>query len=223
MTATPAPGPPSAEEIRAAIAATTTPTDAAAAAVRLGAALRGLNRAVVGSTAPDAVLDEVTAAVERLTNLLEPHAQASRYEQAAAVSGSGTFINHPMIGPANPCAPRIAMRVEGDGLVGAVTWATPQEGPPGCGYGGYLAAGFDAILLMTAGINGVGGATRSLAVRYRRPTPLHTPLSYVGHIASVEERVVRLQGALVDDAGTVYVEGEAEAARGVRLARPDFP
>jgi len=223
MSTAPAPGPPSAEEFRAAIDATSSPPEVAAAAVRLGEALRALNQAVVGSAAPDVVLQEVAGEVERLTASLAPHTRPSRYGQDRVASGPGTFINHPMIGPANPCAPRIAMRVEDDHLVGAVTFGTPQEGPPGCGYGGYLAAGFDAILLMTAGINGVGGATRSLAVRYRRPTPLHTPLSYIGHIAALEERVVRVQGALVDEAGTVYVEGEAEAARGVRLSRPDFP
>jgi len=223
MTATPTQGPPGADEIRAAIAATTSPPDAAAAAVRLGEAVRALTHAVVGSVAPDAVLAEVASEVERLSALLAPHARPSRYEQAEAVSGSGTFVNHPMIGPANPCAPRIAMRIEDDHLVGAVTFATPQEGPPGCGYGGYLAAGFDAILLMTAGINGVGGLTRSLSVRYRRPTPLHAPLSYIGHVAGVDDRVARIRGALVDEAGTVYVEGEAETALGARVARPDFP
>jgi len=214
---------PSAAEYRAAISAAYSPGPSAASATRLGASLRQLNRAAVGSAAPDDLLAEIASEIDRLTARLRPHARSSRYDQALAIGGQGSFINHPMIGPANPCAPRIAMRVEDDHLVGAVTFATPQEGPPGCGYGGYLAAGFDAILLLTAGINGVGGATRSLAVRYRRPTPLHTPLSYIGHIAALEERVVRVQGALVDEAGTVYVEGEAEAARGVRLSRPDFP
>jgi acyl-CoA thioesterase FadM len=70
---------------------------------------------------------------------------------------------------------------------------------------------------MTAGINGLGGPTKSLAVRYRRPTPLHTPLRYVAHVHAVEERVVRVRGALVDADGTVYVEGEAEVARGARI------
>jgi hypothetical protein len=171
----------------------------------------------VGSAAPDEVLDAVAAEVERLVERLSPHARASRYDQAEAISGTGTFANHPMIGPANPCAPRIAMRQGGDGLVGQVRFGTPQEGPPGCAYGGYLAAGFDAILLMTAGAAGLGGPTRSLAVRYRRPTPLHEPLEYVGRVAGVEERVTRVRGALVGGDGTVYVEGEAEVARGARI------
>jgi hypothetical protein len=219
VSTTPAAGPPTQEEFRAAITATGQPPGAAAAAVRLGEALRLLNRSAVGSGAPDDVLENVAAEVERLTERLAPYARPSRYEQAQAVSGTGTFVNHPMIGPANPCAPRIAMRVDGDRLVGEVRFSTPQEGPPGCGYGGYLAAGFDAILLMTAGINGVGGPTKSLAVRYRRPTPLHTALRYLGQVDGIEERAVRVSGALVGDDGTVYVEGEAEIARGARIGR----
>jgi len=212
--------PPGPADIRYALAATAAPVPAADAAIRLGEAVRSLNRAVVGSSAPDAVLDEVATDVQRLVDRLAPYARPSRYEQAQAISGEGTFANHPMIGPANPCSPPIAMRVDGHRLVGEVGFGTPQEGPPGCAYGGYLAAGFDAILLMTAGINGLAGLTKSLSVRYRRPTPLHVPVHYVGEVEGVEERVVRVRGSLVGDDGTVYVEGAAEVARGVRMAPP---
>jgi hypothetical protein len=227
VTPSPEDRPPGPVDFRYAIAATAQPTPNASAAIRLGEAMRALNRAVVGSMASDDVLEQTAADVERLVDRLATHARPSRYEQALAISGEGTFANHPMIGPANPCAPRIAMHVEGDRLVGEVTFGTPQEGPPGFGYGGYLAAGFDAILLMTAGVNGLGGPTKSLSVRYRRPTPLHTPLRYVGEIESVEERVVRVRGALIGEDGTVYVEGAAEVARGARIGDrtsdlPDF-
>jgi hypothetical protein len=179
--------------------------------------VRALTRALVGSAAPDDVLDGVTAEVSRLVERLAPFARESRYEQAERISGSGTFANHPMIGPANPCAPPIVLRRGEDGLVGDVRFGTPQEGPPGCVYGGYLAAGFDAILLMTAGAAGVGGPTRSLSVRYRRPTPLQAPLQYVGRVSEVSERSTHVRGAVVGEDGTVYVEGEASVARGARI------
>jgi hypothetical protein len=217
MSTAPPEGPAGPPDIRYALAATAAPGPAADAAIRLGAALRALNRAVVGSAAPDAVLDEVAVEVESLVGRLAPHTRPSRYPQAEAISGEGTFANHPMIGPANPCAPPIAMRVDGHRLVGEVVFGTPHEGPPGCAYGGYLAAGFDAILLMTAGINGLAGPTKSLSVRYRRPTPLHVPIHYVGEVDGVDERVVRVRGSLIDDDGTVFVEGAAEVARGARI------
>ena len=225
MTATPPEGPPGPADIRYALAATAAPGPAADAAVRLGGGLRALTRTVVGSMAPDALLLEIAVEVEDLVERLTPHTRSSRYEQAQAISGEGTFANHPMIGPANPCAPRIAMRVDGDRLVGDVVFGTPHEGPPGCAYGGYLAAGFDAILLMTAGINGLAGPTKSLAVHYRRPTPLHAPLRYVGEIDGVEDRVVRIRGALLDGDDTVYVEAVAEVARGARFGpvAPEAP
>jgi hypothetical protein len=209
----PLPNTPPAQDYRAALAAALAPSDSAAPAVRLGESLRALNAAAVGSTAPNALLEEVAAEVERLTALLAVHARDSRFEQAATISGEGTFLNHPMIGAANPCAPRIAMHLEGERLRGDVTFGTPQEGPPGCAYGGYLAAGFDAILLMTAGIHGMAGPTKSLTVRYRRPTPLHLPLRYLGDIEAVRARDVRVEGTLVDEHGSVYAEGAAEVAQ----------
>jgi hypothetical protein len=211
--------PTTAGHYRAALAAALDPEASAGSAVRLGESLRALNAAAVGSTAPNPLLDEVASEVERLTALLAVHARDSRFEQAHAVGGEGTFVNHPMIGAANPCAPRIAMRLEDDRLQGEVTFGTPQEGPPGCAYGGYLAAGFDAILLMTAGIQGLAGPTKSLSVRYRQPTPLHTPLRYVGDVETVEGRDVRVAGLLIDDQGSVYAEGAAVVARRASIAR----
>ena len=72
MTTTPPEGPPGPADIRYALAATASPGPAARAAVQLGEALRALNRAVVGSTAPDELLDEVTAVVQGLTGRLAP-------------------------------------------------------------------------------------------------------------------------------------------------------
>jgi len=214
---------PSAAEYRAAISAAYSPGPSAASATRLGASLRQLNRAAVGSAAPDDLLAEIASEIDRLTARLRPHARSSRYDQALAIGGQGSFINHPMIGPANPCAPLIAMRVDDDRLVGEVTFGTPQEGPPGCGYGGYLAAGFDAILLMTAGVNEMGGPTKAMAVRYRRPTPLNVPLRYLGEIDRVDERVVHVKGRLVDEHETVYVEGTAEVAHRASIGNQHRP
>jgi hypothetical protein len=198
---------------RAMVAAATNPSATAAAAVRLGEALRKLQHVVVGTDAPDDVLERVADEVERLGDELQPHAAASRYGQAQRLSERGTFLNHPMIGPANPCSPPIVMHPDRDGLAGAVVFRTPQEGPPDCVYGGYIAAGFDAVLLMTAGINGVGGPTRSLTVRYRHPVPIHTTLRYEGAIESVEERNTRVRGRLL--AGDlVCAEGVADVALG---------
>jgi hypothetical protein len=188
------------------------PPPEAAAAIRLGAAVRSLAEATVGSNAPDRVLVQVATDIERLAQLLQPYGAPSRYEQAVRQGGTGTFINHPMIGPANGCAPPIALHAEGERLVGDLTFHTPQEGPPGCAYGGYIAAGFDAILLMTAGVNGQAGPTKSLSVRYRAPTPINTPLRYEAEMGAEEPRHRVVSGRLM--AGEVVcAEGRAEISR----------
>ena len=65
----------------------------------------------------------------------------------------------------------------------------------------------------------VGGPTRRLSVRYRRPTPLNTALRYEAGIESVEDRVTRLSGRLM--AGDIVcAEGSGEVARS-GLRRPD--
>jgi hypothetical protein len=201
-----------AAEYRAALAATTRPPPAAAAAVRLGEAIRALAAAATGSAAPDDILVRAAARIEGLTRLLDPYAARSRYEQATRLSGSGTFVNHPMIGPANGCAPPISVRPDGAGLVGELLFRSPQEGPPGYAYGGYIAAGFDAVLLMTAGINGLAGPTRALSVRYRAPTPLNAALRYEGRVESAQDRRTVVRGHLV--AGDVVcAEATAEISR----------
>jgi hypothetical protein len=195
-----------------AVSAARQPPPEAAAAVRLGAAVRALAEATVGTSAPDHVLAQAAGEIERLTQLLQPYDAPSRYDQAIRQGGNGTFVNHPMIGPANGCAPPIALHPEGDRLVGELIFRTPQEGPPGCAYGGYIAAGFDAILLMTAGVNGQAGPTKSLSVRYRAPTPINTPLRYEAQMEAAEPRHGVVSGRLM--AGDlICAEGRAEISR----------
>jgi hypothetical protein len=210
--ATPDPTSPDSQRYRRTVESASEPGAAAGPAVRLADAIRALARVTAGSRAPDAVLEAAAATIEGLVDGLGPAAETSRYDQAGRLSTDGTFANHPMIGPANPCSPPITMVADGGVLTGHVTFGTPHEGPPNCVYGGYIAAGFDAILLMTAGINGVGGPTRSLAVRYRRPTPLNVPLRYEGRLGRMEERWAVVEGRLM--AGdTVCAEATGEVAQ----------
>jgi hypothetical protein len=194
----------------------TQPAAGATPAVRLAAVLRELADLVTGTSAPDDVLADATAELGRVRDRLAPQARPSRYEQALRIATVGTFVNHPMIGAANPCSPPIVMHADGERLTGDVRFGPAREGPPGCAYGGHIAAGFDAILLMTAGLNGVGGPTRRLEVRYRQPTPLNTALRYEGAIDKVEARVTRVRGRLVDG-DVVCAEGVAEVASGRRI------
>src|SRR4051812_40697271 len=174
------------------------PPDQAATAIRLGDALRRLARVVTGSDAGDQALDEAADEIERLADRLEPHAQPSRYPQAGRIGGpSGMFVTHPIVGPSNPVAPPMRVQPQDGRVVGTVTYGTPYEGPPGYAHGGHIAAGFDVILAMTAGVNGAGGLTKSLSIRYRAPTPLHAELTYEGSIGERTDRLTTVNGRLL--------------------------
>jgi acyl-coenzyme A thioesterase PaaI-like protein len=167
----------------------------AAGGVRLSAAVRRLNAIVSACSATDDELDEMASVVETLTGRLEPYAESSRYPLGERIAGpSGMFVSHPVIGALNPGAPPLTVQPEGERLIGLATYGPPFEGPPGFVHGGHIAAGFDSMVVMTAGINGLSGMTRALSIRYRRPAPLGVPLVYEGNIDSTADHstVVRV-------------------------------
>jgi len=142
--------------------------------LHLSAALRRLGAIVAASDASDQEFEEIASLVDRVTDGIEFGVEASRYPLSERLAGSaGLFVNHPVIGPL---------------LIGTATYGTPFEGPAGCVHGGHIAAGFDSMVVMTAGINGLAGFTRSLTIRYRRPAPLGVPLVYEGQVESRRDR-----------------------------------
>lgn len=167
----------------------------AAGRVRVSAAVRRLNAIVAACSAADDDLDEIAAVVEGLIDRLEPHAESSRYPLGERIGGdSGIFVSHPVIGALNPGSPPLIVQPDGERLLGRATYGPPFEGPRGFVHGGHIAAGFDSMVVMTAGINGLAGLTRALTIRYRRPAPLGISLVYEGNVESTAERstVVRV-------------------------------
>ena len=157
--------------------------------LHLTAALQRLNAIVAASDAGDQDLDEIASLLDRVTDRVESYAEGSRYPLGERLGGpAGMFVNHPVIGALNPCAPPLAVVPDGTLLTGTATYGTPFEGPPGCVHGGHIAAGFDSMVVMTAGINGLAGFTRSLSIRYRRPAPLGVSLVYQGQVESTKDR-----------------------------------
>jgi acyl-coenzyme A thioesterase PaaI-like protein len=132
------------------------------------------------------------------------------FAEAANVGGAqAAFFDHsPLIGRANPLAPPLEITVEDDRVVGEVTFGSPYEGPPGCVHGGYVAAAFDEVLGAAQSLSGRPGMTGTLTVRYRQPTPLHTPLRFVGVLTGVEGRKIFTRGeSWAGDQLTAEAEG----------------
>jgi acyl-coenzyme A thioesterase PaaI-like protein len=172
----------------------------AAGGLHLSMALRRLNSIVAASRAGDQELDEIASIIDQLTDRLGPFAEASRYPLGERLGGrTGIFVSHPVIGALNPCAPPLVVVPDGQRLVGTAIYGTLCEGPPGCVHGGHIAAGFDSMVVMTAGINGLAGLTRSLTIRYRRPAPLGVPLSYEGQVDSTTDKSTTVRVVLRHD------------------------
>lgn len=168
------------------MAATQDPTDpdperALTEARRLADELRRIiNRlALVRPPAEDSAnaADAASDFADRLESL---RARATSWEVSEAGLAPHDFGEYsPLSGRCNPLAPPLTMRLveEPDGtyyVQGEATFGSAYEGPPGHVHGGLIAAMFDELLgcaqLST-------GFTGTLTVRYRKPTPLHTPLT----------------------------------------------
>jgi acyl-coenzyme A thioesterase PaaI-like protein len=199
-----------ADIVQAAMTAEVTPQRAEMR--RAGDAMRAVIHRLVATTAPADVLREACEALERMADALEKYPQGRLYDGFGESANAGTpqafFDNSPMIGQANPLAPPIRVSVVDDEVVGDVRFGAAYEGPPGCVHGGYIAAAFDEILGMAQSVTGSPGMTGRLTITYRRPTPLHADLRFVGRVVDVDGRKILTTGeSLHGDDVTCEAEG----------------
>ncbi|MEZ5138781.1 MAG: PaaI family thioesterase [Acidimicrobiales bacterium] len=165
----------------------------------LADAARLLVDRLVATDAPDDVIAEAAADMRAAAARFEGYHQGSLYGfSELANAGSGRedplYDHSPLIGIANPLAPPMTIAQEGDEIVAEVTFGQAYEGPPGCVHGGYVAAAFDEVLGATQSLSGAPGMTGTLSVRYESPTPLKTPLRFVGRLVGVERRKIFTEG-----------------------------
>jgi acyl-coenzyme A thioesterase PaaI-like protein len=79
------------------------------------------------------------------------------------------------IGAFNPCFPEYEFdRIDAETAAGRVTFPVVYEGPPGLVHGGFLAVFFDCVIQHQNCATELSGKTRSLNVKFRRPTPILT-------------------------------------------------
>ena len=178
----------------------------------LGAALRELVDAAVRTEAPVAELAEVEALVRGAAARLR--AEQRELTEIAAVDDPevGERWYNPVYGPGSPLAPPLVVTESAAGRVtGEVTLGKAYEGPPGLVHGGFTATVLDHALARAARSAGHGGLTASLAVRYRRPVPLGTPLLLRAQLGTTEGRRATATATLcaAADPDTVLAEGEA--------------
>jgi acyl-coenzyme A thioesterase PaaI-like protein len=166
------------------------------ALIRLAEAVRRISGVTVGRPISDAALSAAADTLEGVATTLESVAEdrkRPRLQPTPDMDPRELFPTSPVIGVANAIAPPAHVwAVEGeDGqreIRGRVTFDYPYEGPPTCVHGGVIAELFDELLGTANIIADKAGMTGTLTVRYRKPTPLLTPLDLVARHTGSERR-----------------------------------
>jgi acyl-coenzyme A thioesterase PaaI-like protein len=188
-------------------------TEERAAAIEITESMRAVMEHVVATTAPAEAMRAAAAKLREVVDLLAgyPHGRTYYGSSESSLAGDpGAFFDHsPVAGLANPLAPPLRLRVEGDEIVGEVRWGSAYEGAPGCVHGGYVLAAFDEVLGLAQDLGGQPGMTGTLTTKFRKPTPLHKDLRFVARITSIEGRKTFTTGELHDPDGNLLAEADA--------------
>lgn len=160
----------------------------------LAAVLRRITAAMVGADLDDAHIISVLPAAAAIATTLEDSAGPTRRARAQpdpAGHAQDFFPSSPVIGFANPVAPPVVVEAVDGELRGSANFDYQYEGPPTCVHGGVLAMVFDEILAATLIIAGTPAMTGTMTVKYRRPTPLRTPLRLEARSVGRDGRKIR--------------------------------
>lgn len=181
---------------------------------RLADAVRKLIEHAVNAEVPDDEAAEIAAILEGIDERLARHPRGALLKKALPDLNDlqAIFRGDPVIGEHNPIAPPVAVELDGDVIRGSANLGAPYEGPPGYVHGAVIAATFDMLLGLANVASGNPGMTGTLTVRFRKPTPLHTDLSF-------ETRTGEKEGRKVIAHGTLHANGELTAeAEGIFVA-----
>ena len=182
--------------------------------------MRRISGVAVGHPIPGEDVVRASEQLERIAEGLEKSADESRRARSQpdlAGHPQDFFPSSPVIGYANPIAPpaEVWLGENEDGqpeIHGRVTFDYQYEGPPTCVHGGVIAQLFDELMGAANVIAEKPAMTGTLMVRYRRPTPLLTPLDLVARCQRSEGRKVHTwaaiyhQGAITAEANGLFIE-----------------
>jgi hypothetical protein len=190
--------------------------------VDLAAGLRDLTDTVLSLERTSPELEALVQTVREAQRTLAQQAPADPRPRVGEHADDDTrrvYVDHGYeVGAYNPCFPVYSMELDGDRAYGTVEFSVSYEGPPGIVHGGFLALFFDCVLQELNCALGLAGKTTELSMRYRRPAPLLTPLSFRAE-RTVEERRITAHAELFlgDD---LLCEAHLRAAKGEHAALP---
>ena len=180
---------------------------------RLAEAGRVVIERLAATDAPHDVIEHAARLLEEAADVLAGPKKVRRYEGFAEAGPAGgdehAHLDHsPIMGLANPIAPRMTIEWGGDKIIMRGTFGSAYEGPPGSVHGGWVAATFDEVLGMAQSLGGQPGMTGTLTIKYRNPTPLHRELRFEGTLDRVDGRKIFTSGRCYDgDVLTAEAEG----------------
>jgi acyl-coenzyme A thioesterase PaaI-like protein len=155
----------------------------------------------------DAVIDRIGEWESELAGAVAPDATPRIGEDGADTQR--VYLAHAFdIGAFNPCFPEYEFdRIDAQTAAGRVTFPVVYEGPPGLVHGGFLAVFFDCVSQHQNCATELSGKTRSLNVKFRRPTPILTELLFDITRTQEDRGVTSTARLLLDD--EVLCIGEA--------------
>ena len=184
--------------------------------------LRRVTSLVLALEGDEPTVDRLVADLRRTERELAarvPPDPAPRVGVAADGDGRA-YVDHARdIGAYNPCFPHYAITVDGARAWGEVTFPIAYEGPPGIVHGGFLALFFDCAVQHHNCDVGVAGKTTGLALRYRRPAPLLSPLTFTIDRSAGDGRIRSTGRLLAGD--RLLCEAEVDAIAGDRATLPE--
>ena len=169
---------------------------------------------------PDSVMEELRDLRKRIDDAsarIAPHECSDRVPRTRNEDKTGVrpyFVQGGLIGEHNPFFPDVEIQHEDNVTSGTVRFEVGFEGPPGCVHGGFIALLFDGVIGYHNTELELPALTAKLDVRYLKPTPIMTDLTFEVRTTSVNERWVTDDAWLEADGQRV-----AEATGGFLLPK----
>ncbi len=179
--------------------------------VAAAGALRRLAGLLLSLEHPHPTVDEMLARLAEwesaLAGAVPPDATPRIGDDGA--DSQRVYLSHAFdIGAFNPCFPEYEFdRIATEAAAGRVTFPVVYEGPPGLVHGGFLAVFFDCVIQHQNCATELSGKTRSLNVKFCRPTPILTELRFDISRSQEDRGVTSTARLLLDD--EVLCIGEA--------------
>ncbi len=170
--------------------------------VAAAGAIRRLSSLLVALEHPHPTVDAMLA---QFADWERELAAAAPPDNAPRIGGADdtrrVYLNHATdIGAFNPCFPEYRFdQLDAEKAAGRVTFPLIYEGPPGLVHGGFLGVFFDCVMQHQSCVSGLSGKTRSLAVTFRRPTPVLTELRFDIVRSQIERGISSTARLLLDD------------------------